>query len=274
MMTTLHVDVPGGRLFVVDEGSGPTIVLLHAGIADHRAWNDMVPLLNAAGYRTIRYDQRGVGGSPTEDVEFSRIDDLLAVLDAASVHRAALVGNSMGGVLAFDTAIEAPDRVVAVVGVAAGLGGFDGGNTPEEIAIFDEMERLENADPIDPSAVADIDIRAWVDGPGQPGNRVAAAIRDLVHEMDLLDPSRPQGKPRRLAPPASERLSELRCPILAVAGELDMSEVVVTARHLEANAPNAHALIWNDVAHMIGMEQPARLTEAIVEFVAPLGHWT
>lgn len=49
-MTSRFVDVPGGRLFVVDEGSGPPIVLLHAGIADQRSWNDLAPLLNAAGF--------------------------------------------------------------------------------------------------------------------------------------------------------------------------------------------------------------------------------
>jgi 3-oxoadipate enol-lactonase len=272
-MTTSHVEVPGGQLFVIDEGAGSPILLLHAGIADHRSWNDIVPLMNGAGYRTIRYDQRGVGKSTTEDVSFSRIKDLLAVLDATGVDRAVLVGNSMGGVLAFDTAIEAPDRVVAVVGVAAGLGGFDGGNTPEEHAMFNEMERLEAADPVDPAAVTDIDVRLWVDGPGQPPTRVPAAIRELVKEMDLFDPAQPQGKPIRLDPPAGERLSEIRCPILAVAGEIDVSEVAVTARHLEANAPNARALIWPDVAHMIGMEQPKRLADAIVEFLAPLERW-
>jgi len=273
-ITPTRVDVPGGRLFLLDEGSGPPIVLLHAGIADHRAWNDMVPLLNAAGYRTIRYDQRGAGATTTEDVEFSRIEDLVAVLDASGAGRAVLVGNSMGGVLAFDTAIEAPGRVVAIVGVAAGLGGFDGGNTPEELAIFDEMERVENTDPVDPSAVADIDVRAWVDGPGQPVTRVQAWIRDLVRDMDTWDPARPQGRPRRLDPPASSRLSELRCPILAVAGELDFGEVAVTARHLEANAPNARAVVWPDVAHMIGMEQPERLAGTIVDFLAPLPRWS
>ncbi len=70
------------------------------------------------------------------------------------------------------------------------------------------------------------------------------------------------------------RLPELRCPILAVAGELDFGEVAVTARHLEASAPNARALIWPDVAHMIGMEQPERLSAAIVEFLAPLERWS
>lgn len=273
-MTTRFVGVPGGQLFVVDEGSGPPVVLLHAGIADQRSWNDMVPLLAAAGYRTIRYDQRGAGRTTTEDVSFSRIDDLIAVLDASGIERGVLVGNSMGGQLAFDTAIEHPDRVVAIVGVGAGLGGFDGGNTPGELALFREMERIEEQDPVDPAAVAEIDAQVWVDGPGQPATRVPAAIRNLVLEMDSWEPSKPQGKPIRLDPPASERLADLRCPILAVAGELDVSEVAVTARHLEANAPNARALVWPDVAHMIGMEQPQRLTDAIVEFVTSLGPWS
>jgi 3-oxoadipate enol-lactonase len=272
-MTTSQVEVSGGRLHAIDEGSGSPVVLLHAGIADARSWDEMVPLLNAAGYRTIRYDQRGAGQTTTEDVPFSRINDLLALLDAKGIARAVLVGNSMGGQLAFDTAIEAPERVVAIVGVAAGLGGFDGGNTPEELALFREMERLEEQDPVDPAAVAEIDVQVWVDGPGQPATRVPAALRSLVLEMDLWDPAKPQGKPIRLNPPASERIRELRCPILAVAGQLDVSEVAATARHLEANAPNARALIWPDVAHMIGMEQPARLTEAIVEFLAPLERW-
>jgi pimeloyl-ACP methyl ester carboxylesterase len=51
------------------------------------------------------------------------------------------VGNSRGGQIACDTAVEFSDRVVAVVGVGAGLGGFEGHPTPEEIALLEEMER-------------------------------------------------------------------------------------------------------------------------------------
>jgi pimeloyl-ACP methyl ester carboxylesterase len=273
-MTTSHVDVPGGRLFAVDEGSGPPIVLLHAGIADLRSWDAMVPLLNGAGYRTVRYDQRGAGRTATDDVEFARVDDLLAVLDASGVARAVLVGNSLGGMTAFDAAIVAPDRVVAVIGVGSGLGGFDVEPTDLILALDEEEERLEAAIPRDPAAIAAFDVRVWVDGPGQPPTRVPAAIRDLVFEMDLLDPERAQGKAVRLSPPANDRLAELRCPVLAVAGDLDIPDVVQTARHLEANAPDARALIWPDVAHMIGMEQPERLATTIVDFVAPLERWS
>lgn len=274
-MKTTHVDVPGGRIPIVDEGAGPPIVLIHAGIVDLRAWELLVPYLTTAGYRVVRYDTRGFGVSTTDDVEFSNRADAIAVLDALGIGRAALVGNSRGGSIAFDTAVEFPDRVVAVVGVGAGLGGFEGEPTAEELVLFDEGERLESADPFDPAALTDFEVRLWVDGPGQPTDRVEPAIREAVRRMDLPlnQPDRVRGTPIVLEPTATDRLADLRCPVLAVAGALDLADVAQTALHLAANAPNARAIVWPDVAHMIGMEAPERLAGAIVEFLAPLDRW-
>jgi 3-oxoadipate enol-lactonase len=275
---TTSIQVPGARLNVLDEGAptAPPIVLLHAGIVDLRSWDDVVPLLTHAGYRVIRFDMRGAGRTESDAVPYSRSADVLAVLDAAGIDRAALVGNSLGGSIAFDTAITAPDRVVAIVALGAGLGGFDGGRNTEEQALFDEMERIDSALAPDPDAVADIDIRVWVDGPGQPTDRVPAAIRDLVREMDMtgFEPGHETGNLIRLDPPAAERLDEIRCPVLALAGVLDVSGVAATARHLEASLPNARAEIWPNVAHMIGMELPDELAAQIVEFLAPLPRWS
>lgn len=280
-MTSQTVAVPGGQLHVLDEGdpTGPSILLLHAGIADLTSWDALVPLLVAAGHRVVRYDARGFGRSVTDDVEYSNRADAVAVLDALGIDRAALVGNSRGGQIAFDTAIEFPDRVVAVIGVGAGLGGFEGDATPDEIAAFERMDALEEqldapapaGDPAVLEAVLDLDVRFWVDGPGQPEDRVPAPLRDLVRAMDRAhyDPSRTQGRPIPLVPPAADRLAELRCPILAVAGALDASDVPQTARHLEAHVPNARAEILPDVAHMIGMEAPDRLAALILAFLAP-----
>lgn len=277
-MTATSVAVPGARLHVVDDGdpSHPPVVLLHAGIADLRAWDDMVPSLVDAGYRVVRYDARGFGASTTEDVDFSNRADLVAVLDGLGIGRAALVGNSRGGQIAFDTAIEFPDRVVAVVGVGSGPGGFEGESTPEEIALFEEMEALEEAAEPDPDAIADIDVRVWVDGPDQPETRVPSAIRDKVRMMDAQQyaAGHVSGRPIPLDPPAAARLADLRCPVLAVAGALDVSDVAQAARHLEANAPDARAVIVPGVAHMIGMEVPAELTALIVDFLAPLPRWS
>jgi 3-oxoadipate enol-lactonase len=277
-VTTTFVPVPGGRLQLVDDGSraDPAIVLLHAAVVDLRSWDDVVPPFVAAGYRVVRYDYRGFGQSTTEDVDYSNRADVLAVLDALDIGRAALVGNSRGGQIAFDTAIEFPERVVAVVGVGAGLGGFEGDLTPEELALFEEGEALESAEELDVDAIIDLEMRLWVDGVGQPVGRVPAAIRERFREMDapLYAPGRVRGRPIVLEPPAGARLSDLRCPVLALAGELDVSDVAHTARHLEANAPDARALILPDVAHMIGMEAPDQLAALIVEFLAPLPRWS
>jgi 3-oxoadipate enol-lactonase len=269
------VDVPGGRLLVVDEGDGPPVVLLHAGIVDLRAWDAFVPYLVGGGFRSVRYDARGWGRSVTDDVAYSNRADLVAVLDGLGLERAALVGNSRGGQIAFDTAIEHPDRVVAVIGIGAGLGGFDGHPTPGEVALFEEMERLESADPRDPEAIIEFDTRLWVDGPGQPAGRCEAWIAAQVREAGLLlgQPGHVFGRPIVLDPPAAQRLADLRCPVLAVAGCLDVSDVAETAQHLAANAPNARAVIVPDVAHMIGMERPAELARTIVEFLEPLRPW-
>ena len=274
-MTASTVDVPGGRLHVVDEGHGPPLVLIHASVADLRSWDDVVPHLTRASHRVIRYDIRGLGQSTTEAVEFSHQADLLAVLDASRVGSAVLVGNSKGGSIAIDTAIESPERVVAVIGVAVGLGGFDGGSTPEEVPILEEYERIDSAEPFSAVALTDYEVKVWLAGPLQSLDRVSPELRARFFEMDLPDneEGRVRGQQIRLDPPANDRLADLRCPVLAIAGTLDFSDCVVTARHLEADAPNARALIWHDVAHMIGMEQPERLADTIAEFVEPLRPW-
>jgi pimeloyl-ACP methyl ester carboxylesterase len=269
------IEVPGGRLLAVSEGEGPPIVLIHAAIANLRAWDAMVPGLVEAEFRVVRYDYRAFGASTTDDVDFSNRADLIAVLDDLGIGRAALVGNSRGGQIAFDTAIEFPERVVAVVGVGANLGGFDGEPTPKELAVFDRADAIMSAAEPDLDAIADLAVAIWVDGPGQPAVRVDPAIREAVRSMcrPLSEPGRVQGRPIPLTPRANDRLGDLRCPVLAVAGALDVSDIAQTARHLESGAPNARAVVWPDVAHMIGMEAPDRLNDLIVEFLAPLRPW-
>ena len=284
-MPTRSVTVPGGRLHVIDEGppDAPPVLLLHAGIVDSRSWDEVVPHLTAAGYRVIRYDQRGFGATETDDVAYSNRADAVAVLDALEVERAVMVGNSRGGAIAIDTALEFPDRVVAIIGVAADVSGLDGDLPPEEIAAFDRLEALEEAvdeagADADPAQVAELvegELRVWVDGLGQPEGRLPAAIREAFRRMDTehYGPGRVQGRPQPLEPRAATRMGDLRLPILAIAGELDISAFPDTARLLEASAPNARAVIWPDVAHVIPMEQPARLAAEIVGFVAQVPSW-
>ena len=90
----------------------------------------------------------------------------------------------------------------------------------------------------------------------------------------LNEPGRVRGQRIALDPPANDRLAELRCPVLAIAGALDFTEVTATAERLASAALDARAEVWPDVAHMVGMEQPDRLAAAIVTFLAPLDRWS
>jgi 3-oxoadipate enol-lactonase len=275
-----YVEVPGGRLFAVVDGEGPPVVLLHAAIVDLRAWDDMVPGLVRAGFRAIRYDRRGFGRSTTEDVSYGDHTDLVSVLDALEVRQAALVGNSMGGVVAIDTAIEFPDRVVAVMGVGTGLSGFVATVKPEEMAAYQEEERLaEAADAsgtaTEINAIAEFEVRLWLDGLGQPPDRVPSDVRDRVRAMcrAIHTPGRVRGHSVPMQPLADDRLGELRCPVLTIVGGLDVSEVPSTAHRIVEGAPDASIVVLPNVAHLVGMEVPETLAEVVREFLAPLGAW-
>ena len=267
-MTERRIAVPGGQLAVHDFGVGRPVVLLHAGIVNSWAWEPLTPYLLDAGYRVVAFDRRGSGDSVTDDVAYSNRADIVAVLDALGLDRAALVGNSVGGQIAVDTAIEFPARVAAVVTIGASIGGWFPQQTPEEDALDAEMERL--AAEGDSEVIADLDVRAWVDGPGQPADRVPAEIRELVREMDRERSAsdRPRGRPIPLEPSAARQLDRLGASLLAVAGELDFSFAAATARYLEANAPDARAVLMPDVAHMIALEAPADLATLITGFLA------
>ena len=269
------IEVPGGRLKVVVEGEGPPILLVHSAIVDLRSWDDLVPRLVEAGYRVIRYDVRGYGESTTEDVEFSHRDDLIAVLDVTGADRVAVVGNSRGASIALDTLLESPDRFVALAWVGGGITGFDMGEpTAEELPYWEEGDRLEAAG--DPEALADFEVRLWVDGMGQPPTRVPARIRDAVRAMDLplVTPGRVFGKAIPLDPPADGRLGTIRVPVVAVAGRFDTSGTQAAALRLGQGVPGAKVVLLDGVAHMVGMEVPDTLAAIIVDLLAPLPRWS
>ena len=118
-----------------------------------------MPTLVGAGHRVVRYDTRGLA-SPRPRTSSSRTAPILiAVLDALGIGHAALVGNSRGGQIAFDSAIEFPDRVVAVVGVGRrASAGSRGESTPEEIRTSARpTSAVDAADPFDAAALTDFE---------------------------------------------------------------------------------------------------------------------
>ena len=85
-------------------GEGPPLVLVHAGICDSRMWDPQWRSL-ARRHRLVRHDMRGFGRSPMPPGAYSHARDLVAVMDAAGLSDAVVVGASMGGRVALEVTV-------------------------------------------------------------------------------------------------------------------------------------------------------------------------
>jgi 3-oxoadipate enol-lactonase len=103
---------------LIGPDKGEVVCFAHALLADGGMWSDQVPALLSAGYRGLRVDMRGHGGSDAPPDPCSVTDlagDMLAVLDHLSLERVHFVGLSIGGVIGQALAIAVPQRLHSLV---------------------------------------------------------------------------------------------------------------------------------------------------------------
>lgn len=265
-MKSGFVDVEGASLYFEDDGQGPPLVFIHAGVADLRMWDEQVSGLGS-DFRCIRFDQRGFGRTRNSADSFSPASDLNAVLDHLEVEQAHLVGNSLGGMVAIDFALQHPLRVSSLALVASGLGGWKSEAAGEEIPLEEEMDALEKAQEWD--RLVEMDLRLWLDGPTQPQGRVTGEVRSKMREMcrGAYGRDEPEAQKIPLDPPAVDRLTEIQAPALVMVGSQDLLTIRELAGHLVANLKNATLSPYEGVAHMISLEQPARFNGELRMFL-------
>jgi len=264
------VAVPGGQLYYEVAGEGLPLVLIHAGVANLRQWGPHVPAF-AERYRVIRYDTRGWGQSESEHVEFTNRGDLGAVLDHFGAPSAHVLGCSRAGSIALDFAVDTPGRVDSLMVVAGGVGGYQAELPAEQQATGDAMEKAseEAWEAKDWTRLADLEAAWWVDGPGQPTDRVDPALRAMVHDWILTtyQAEKEEAIPQPLDPPAATRLRTLMVPLLVVIGELDDPGTNASCRHLADQVAGARFEVMQGAAHMMNLEQPDRFTRLVLDFL-------
>lgn len=106
----------GRRLYydLVGPGRGPVVTLCHALAADSGMWAEQVPPLLAEGYRVLRIDMRGHGGSDAPPGNYTQEDlagDVIAVLDALDIPATHYIGLSIGGMFGQTLGIKHRSRV-------------------------------------------------------------------------------------------------------------------------------------------------------------------
>ncbi|MBK8902161.1 MAG: alpha/beta fold hydrolase [Anaerolineaceae bacterium] len=262
---TGFASINGAQIYYELAGTGQPLVLLHAGVADGRLWDDQFAPF-AKHYRTIRYDLRGFGRSPMPSGRFSHHDDLAGLLDFLQVDRAIVVGLSFGGKVAIDFALAYPQRVTALVLGAPSIGGAV---PTERILQFweDEETAVENGDI---NAAVELNLRLWVDGLQRQPDEVNSVVRQKVGEMQreifLMDVPEDAAE-MRLEPVAYGRLAEITAPTLVLVGDLDLPEKVEEAAWLAQQMPHAQHTVMPGVAHMLNMEKPAQFNQLVLDFL-------
>ncbi len=258
-------EVDGGRLFFEVAGSGAPVVLIHSGITDRRSWDPQLAAF-AARHRVLRYDLRGIGRSDLGHGSYSNVDDLIRLMDAVGFERAALVGVSMGGSLALDTALEHPARVLALVLVGAGISGRQPSDAFK--AQMAEIDALHERGLID--EVVERELEIWLYGKGRTAADVDHGVREAVREMDRNTTERfpADAKPQAIDPPASGRLGEVRVPTLVIVGELDVEHVHDRGRELVGGIAGARMAVMHGVAHVPNMERPEEFNQLVLDFLS------
>ncbi|MEU6677967.1 alpha/beta hydrolase [Streptomyces sp. NPDC046925] len=167
------VDVPGGRVHLVEEGEGPLVLLVHGFPESWYSWRHQLPVLAEAGYRAVAIDVRGYGrSSKPREVDAYRMTELVAdnaaVVRALGAQTATIVGHDWGSGIAANSALLEPD-VFTAVGLLSVPYAPRGGPRPTEVfgmiggpdeefyvSYFQEPGRAE--------AEIEPDVRGWLAG--------------------------------------------------------------------------------------------------------------
>ncbi|MFI0786399.1 alpha/beta fold hydrolase [Streptomyces lydicus] len=166
------VEVPGGRIHLVEQGTGPLVLMVHGFPESWYSWRHQIPALAAAGYRAVAIDVRGYGRSaaPRDVADYrmlAHVADNVGVLRALGEESAVIVGHDWGAPIAANTALLRPDLFTAVAllsvpytprGDVRPTDAFArlGGSEEFYVSYFQEPGRAE--------AEIEPDVRGWLAG--------------------------------------------------------------------------------------------------------------
>jgi len=261
-------DVAGVRLHVRDTGprDAPAVVLIHGFGSSLHTWETWARGLSA-GFRVIRFDLPGSGLSGTDPsgdyTDRRSVQVLVALMDDLGVRRASLIGNSIGGRIAWKFAVQQPDRIDRLVLVSPdgfASSGFSYGVKPEIPMLVRMMRyvlpktlvRLNLAPAYgDPARLTDEHVNRYYDLMLAPGIRDALIAR--MEQTVLEDPE--------------PLLRRIGAPTLLVWGEKDGMIPFSNSADYMRLVPDITLAALPGLGHVPQEEDPVRSLEPVVAFL-------
>lgn len=273
-----HAASNGARIYFESAGVGQPIVFVHEFAGDYRTWDDQMRHFGR-GWRVVTMSARGYPKSdaPTDEALYGQAfftADIVAVMDAAGIAKAHIVGLSMGAYAGLDVAIRHPDRVMSVVAAGGGsgstlatrssfqaecratAGAFDaaGKINAEAIGMGPTRIQLKNKDPI-----------GWQRFVAQLAEHPAHAAANTLRTV--------QAQRASLYERETE-LAAITCPVLLMVGDEDEPCLDVNL-WMKRQMPVADLIVLPGSGHAVNLEEPLLFNLLVEQFLARVdgGRW-
>tara|TARA_R110000823_G_scaffold130015_14_gene258006 strand:+ start:28200 stop:29027 length:828 start_codon:yes stop_codon:yes gene_type:complete len=257
----------GYRMHYLDEGEGEVVVFLHGsgpGASGHSNFKGNYPALVAAGYRCIVPDHIGYGFSDKpDDVDHPLsffVECIRQTLAVAGVERCTLVGNSLGGAVAFGLALEHPALVEKLILMAPG--GLS------ELAEYQAMPGMQkvfqvfgSGEAVTPAVMKDLFATGLMYDP-------KFATDELVAErMQIMQIMNGHVMKTMQVPVLVDRLPEIDCPVLGFWGmdERMMPESGILA--MAKNLQHMRLILVSECGHWVMVEHEDMFNRACLDFL-------
>jgi pimeloyl-ACP methyl ester carboxylesterase len=244
-------------------GTGPVVLLLHAGVADRSMWREHLDWLAEAGFKAVAVDLPGFGETPVTPGVQAPWEDVLQTLKELDVDGPALVGNSFGAAVALRVAAVAPATVSRLMLVSPPPLKLD--PSPELSAAWQAEEAALERGDID-GAVAAV-LKAWLQPAAPPGlrERVAAMQRRALELQRVASEVQEAQDPLEDHP---DLLNRLRVPVLAAAGEHDMPDFKAGAAEIAELVRSGKVTVIQGAGHLAPLEAPETFKQLLLDFLA------
>lgn len=269
----------GVRLFWEEAGSGTPIIFVHEFGGNHWSWEPQLSFF-ARRHRCVTFAARGFAPSdiPLDVAAYSQAqaaDDIIAVLDAAGIAKAHVVGLSMGGFAALHAGLRHPERVLSVTAAGAGYGAekaheaYFRGISEQVAANFETRGAAAFAPTYAEGAsrvqFQDKDPRGWALFAKRLAQHSAPGAANTMRGVQMRRPSLYD---------LEDQFRTMAVPLLVMVGDED-DHCLQPGLFLKRTVPASGLAVFPKSGHTLNLEEPALFNHLLAEFIAQVeaGRW-